>query len=44
MVEGEDEDDDDDEDYEDDEEISSCAEDRLKQYASLTGSRGGTDD
>lgn len=38
MVEGEDEDD------EDDEEISSCAEDRLKQYASLTGSRGGTDD
>lgn len=29
----------------DDEEISSCAEDRLKQYASLIGSRGGgTDD
>jgi hypothetical protein len=44
MVEGEDEDDDDDEDYEDDEEVSSCAEDRLKQYASLTGSRGDTDD
>jgi hypothetical protein len=38
MVEGEDEDD------EDDEEISSGAEDRLKQYASLIGSRGGTDD
>ena len=35
MVEGEDD---------EDEEISSCAEDRLKQYASLTGSRGGTDD
>lgn len=49
MVEGEDEDDEDededeDEDDEDDEEISSCAEDRLKQYASLIGSRGGTDD
>jgi hypothetical protein len=43
MVEGEDEDEDDDWDL-DDEEISSCAEDRLKQYASLTGSRGGTDD
>lgn len=42
MVEGEDED----EVLEDldDEEVSSGAEDRLKQYASLIGSRGGTDD
>lgn len=39
MVEGDDCEDDD-----EDEEISSCAEDRLKQYASLIGSRGGTDD
>lgn len=55
MVEGDGEDgdegdDDEDEDEDevledlDDEEVSSGAEDRLKQYASLIGSRGGTDD
>lgn len=56
MVEGDDEDEDEDEDGDegadedevledlDDEEVSSGAEDRLKQYASLIGSRGGTDD
>lgn len=44
MVEGDDEDDDYEEEDGDDGEISSCAEDRLKQYASLIGSRGGTYD
>ncbi len=52
MVEGDDEDEDEDEGADedevledlDDEEVSSGAEDRLKQYASLIGSRGCTDD
>jgi predicted HAD superfamily phosphohydrolase len=44
MVEGDDEDGDEVLEDLDDEEVSSCAEDRLKQYASLIGSRGGTDD
>ncbi len=44
MVEGDDEDGDEVLEDLDDEEVSSYAEDRLKQYASLTGSRGGTDD